>query len=52
MPYTVRKEDDKYCVKKKHQDGSLSAVPGGCHPTKDEALKHMQALIINEPTSE
>jgi hypothetical protein len=48
MPYSVGKDarcpDSKpHAVKK--DDGSL--VPGGCHKTRDEALKHQRALVVN-----
>lgn len=44
MPYTVVGN----CVKKKNADGSGGeTVPGGCHDTHDEAVKHLQALEAN-----
>lgn len=44
MPYTVKQNDGKWCVYKK---GSSSPIKGGCHGSKTEAVKHMQALNIN-----
>jgi len=48
MPYTIRKENDKWCVKKKNPDGSLETMPGGCHESRDKAVNHMQAILVNE----
>jgi len=43
MPYIISKQGNRFCVKKK--DGGN--VPGGCHPTQEEAQKHMRALYAN-----
>src|SRR5262245_23512264 len=42
MPYRVQKRGSKYCVIKT-TDGSTVK----CHPTKQQAIKHEQALNIN-----
>jgi hypothetical protein len=31
-----------------HKKGSAKPVPGGCHKTRQEAVKHMKALYANE----
>ena len=43
MPYTMRKQGNRYCVVKK----GGNTVPGGCHPTQEEAQDHMRALYAN-----
>lgn len=47
MPYHVVKDGKKYCVEKKEG----GRIPGGCHTTREDAIKHMQAIIINERAS-
>lgn len=48
MPWMVVQNGDRYCVHKKMADGSMGAeVPGGCHPTMEEAQRHMRALYAN-----
>lgn len=43
MPYLLNGN----CVHKKNEDGSAGElVPGGCHDTHEEAVKHLQALEI------
>ena len=32
-----------------HKMGSKTSIPGGCHKTHEEAVRHMQALYANEP---
>jgi len=44
MPYVVKKSGSSWCVYRKGDD---KPVPGGCHPTKAEALDHMKALYVN-----
>lgn len=44
MPWDVRKNGEQFCVYKK---GASSPIKGGCHGTRDEAIKHMQALYVN-----
>jgi len=48
MPYTIKKQGNRYCVRKK----SGGNVPGGCHATQDEAQRHMRALYasVNDAT--
>lgn len=43
IPYELKKDGNQYCV---HKKGG-GKVPGGCHPTRAEALKHMSALYVN-----
>lgn len=45
MPYRLAKQGDEYCVV--HDDGS--AVPGGCHRSRQDALDHLRALYANVP---
>lgn len=44
MPWKIEKQGSRYCVRK--IGGSV--VPGGCHASLDEALKHQRALYANE----
>lgn len=44
MPWTVKKRGDEYCVVK--QDTGLP-VPGGCHKSKQDAIKHLVAIKVN-----
>ena len=46
MPYKIVQQGDKHCVVKSADGKSM-----GCHPTRDEAVKHMQALYANEAMS-
>jgi len=43
MPYTIRKQGNRYCVVK----STGSSVPGGCHPTMKKAQAHLGALESN-----
>lgn len=45
MPWDVRKKGSRYCVYKK---GSSTPVPGGCHATRADAVKHQRALYAGE----
>lgn len=44
MPWHIEKREDEFCVIK-DADGSTEK----CHPTQDQAKKHMAALYANEP---
>lgn len=46
MPYEVKKNSSKFCVYKK---GASTPIKGGCHPTREEAIKHLRALMVNVP---
>ena len=46
MPYILRKRGRETCVLNQ-QTGQT--VPGGCHPTRAQALRHMRALYVNVP---
>jgi hypothetical protein len=43
-PYHIEKRGGRFCVVK---TSTGTAIPGGCHPTHEEALKHLQAVEIN-----
>lgn len=45
MPWSVNKREGKFCVVK---EGESSPIKGGCHPSKEEANKHMRALYAAE----
>lgn len=45
MPYVLGEKEGKVCVFKK---GESTPVPGGCHDTRSDALKHMRALYAAE----
>lgn len=48
MPWMIVKNEDSYCVHKKHDDDSAGElVPGGCHASSEEAEAHMRALYAN-----
>lgn len=50
MPYTIRKKsDNKFCVVKKLPDGKYETVH--CHNTREQAVKQVQAININENKS-
>ena len=46
MPYKIMAEGDKHCVVKKSDGKKL-----GCHPTREAAMKQMQAVMANESMS-
>jgi hypothetical protein len=49
MPYQVFSDGDKFCVHKIDADDSKGeTVPGGCHPTKEEAAAHARAMWASE----
>ena len=48
MPWNVRKRGGQWCVIKV---GESSPVPGGCHPTREEAVRHQRALYAGEATA-
>ncbi len=45
MPWSVKKDNDKYCVVK---EGDTSPLKGGCHDSKSEAAAHVRALYASE----
>lgn len=47
MPYHVQKKGKKFCVVKGKTGEKGASIPGGCHPTQAEAVKHMRALYKN-----
>jgi len=48
MPWDVREKEGEFCVFKK---GGDTPIKGGCHTSRADAVKHMQALYANEPSS-
>jgi phage I-like protein len=44
MPWETKKNGDQYCV---YVKGASTPIKGGCHDTRDEAVKHVQALYVN-----
>ena len=48
MPWRISKRGGRYCVVK---EGERKAVPGGCHKTRAEAVKHQRALYASEEAS-
>lgn len=48
MPWDVKKRGSRYCVIK---EGESRPVPGGCHPTRSEAVRHQRALYASERRS-
>ena len=45
MPWSVSQRDGKWCVIK---EGESSPIPGGCHGSRTDAIKHQRALYANE----
>jgi hypothetical protein len=45
MPWNLSQRDGKWCVVKQ---GESSPVPGGCHSSRTDAIKHQRALYANE----
>ncbi len=45
MPWSVIKDNDKFCVVK---EGDTSPLKGGCHDSKSEAAAHVRALYASE----
>lgn len=48
MPWKIKKRGNKWCVVK---EGTTSPVPGGCHATRAEAVRHQRALYRGEKTA-
>lgn len=46
--YDIRKTGKKWCV---YNVNSGDDMPGGCHPTRAEAVQHMRALYANVPAA-
>jgi hypothetical protein len=44
VPWEVKKNDNQFCVYKKGED---TPVAGGCHDTREQAVRHMRALYVN-----
>ncbi len=45
MPWSLERRDGKYCVVKQ---GASAPVPGGCHDSRADAIKHQRALYARE----
>ena len=48
MPWNIRMRGGKHCVVK---EGESSPVPGGCHDTHEQAVRHQRALYASEASS-
>jgi hypothetical protein len=48
MPWQIEEMKGEFCVVK---EGSDTPISGGCHSKRADAVKHMQALYANEPSS-
>jgi hypothetical protein len=46
--WTIQERGGQHCVVKK---GDTNPVPGGCHASRADAIKHMRALYANVPTA-
>lgn len=49
MPYHLQRQNGKWCVHKGNKGENGPVVPGGCHPTRTDAVDHMRALYANVP---
>ena len=49
MPWDIKKRGSQHCVVKQ---GESTPVPGGCHATRAEAIKHQRALYAGEASTE
>lgn len=45
MPWNLSQRDGKWCVVKQ---GESDPVPGGCHASRTDAIKHQRALYASE----
>lgn len=45
MPWSLENRDGQWCVVKQ---GASDPVPGGCHSSRADAIKHQRALYANE----
>ncbi len=45
MPWSIERRGGKHCVVKQ---GASKPVPGGCHDSRADAIKHQRALYANE----
>lgn len=45
MPYKIEPRGERFCVVKATTGETM---PGGCHPTRAEATRHMRAIQMNE----
>lgn len=46
IPWSIESRDGRYCVVK---NGESKPVPGGCHDSRADAIKHQRALYASEP---
>jgi len=46
MPWEIHKKGSQFCVYKK---GASTPIKGGCHSSREDALKHLRALYVNVP---
>lgn len=47
MPYEITQRGSQYCVVKQGTSQSM-----GCHDTREEALRQMRAIVVNEVEEE
>lgn len=45
VPYQISNRGGQYCVTKKPEG---TVVPGGCHASRGDAVRHMRALYAAE----
>lgn len=48
MPWKIEKQNGKHCVVK---ESTGKVVPGGCHSSRADAIKHQRALYAGEASS-
>lgn len=48
MPYTVKQEDEKFCVYLKGEDGEPTGKSLGCHASQEEASAQIGAISADE----
>jgi hypothetical protein len=51
MPWKVFKNGERYCVHKHIGGKKGERVPGGCHPSREQAERHLRALYAAEGRS-
>lgn len=49
MPWTIKKQGDKYCVYKQGADGNPTGSSRGCHDSREKAERQRRALYRNVP---
>jgi len=49
VPWSINKRGEQWCVVKQGED---QPVPGGCHASRADAVKHQRALYASEASAE